>query len=239
MAETLSEWKVLPHGELSEIDENLLTVTGTIEMPLMSLPRRMTIARLADSRLVVWSAIALDDAGTSKVEAYGEPAWLVVPNDHHRLDAGAWKRRYPQLRVVAPEGARKKIEEAVPVDTISPDFGDPKVRFVVVPGTRGHEAALIVETPSGTTLVLNDIVGNIRGAKGFGGWLLGLMGFAGQEPHVPRPVALMLVDDKAALKRQLLAWADIATLRRIIVSHGEPIDGDPRQALRDLAASLD
>ena len=51
-----------------------------------------------------------------------------------------------------------------------------------------HEAALIVETPSGTTLVLNDIVGNIRGAKGFGGWLLGLMGFAGQEPHVPRPV---------------------------------------------------
>jgi len=239
MSETQPSWKVLPHGTPSEIDENILTVTGTIEMPLLQLPRRMTVARLADARLVVWSAIALDDAGMKKIEAYGEPAWLVVPNDHHRLDAGAWKRRYPRLRVVAPEGARKKIEEAVPVDTTAPHFGDPKVRFVVVPGTRGHEAALVVENRSGTTLVLNDIVANIRGAKGFGGWLLGLMGFAGDEPHVPRPIALMLVDDKAALKRQLLEWAGIETLRRIIVSHGDPITSDPQQALRDLAASLE
>ena len=238
MTETLSEWKVLPHGELSEIDENILTVTGTIRMPLVQLPRRMTVVRLADRRLVVWSAISLDAAGMRKLEAYGEPAWLVVPNDHHRLDAAAWKRRYPQLRVVAPEGARRKIEEAVPVDATAPDFGDPKVRFVVVRGTRGHEAALLVVNRSGTTLVLNDIVGNIRGATGFGGWLLGVMGFAGDEPHVPRPIALMLVDDKAALKAQLLEWAAIASLRRILVSHGEPITTEPQQVLRELAGSL-
>ena len=238
MTETTTEWKVLPHGMPSEIDENILTVTGTIEMPMMQLPRRMTVVRLADGRLVVWSAIALDEAGMKTIEDFGEPAWLVVPNDHHRLDAGAWKQRYPCLQVAAPEGARKKIEEAVPVDTTSPRFGDPRVRFEIVPGTRGHEAALVVENPSGTTLVLNDIVANIRDAKGFGGWLLGLMGFAGDEPHVPKPIALMLVDDKAALRRQLLEWAGMATLRRIIVSHGEPIVADPQQALRDLAASL-
>jgi len=239
MSETQSSWKVLPHGRLSEIDENLLTVTGTIEMPLMHLPRRMTVARLADSRLVVYSAIALDEAGMKTIEDYGEPAWLVVPNDHHRLDAGAWKRRYPQLRVVAPEGSRKKIAEAVEVDTTAPRFGDPRVQFLVVPGTRGHEAALRVENRSGTTLVLNDIVANIRGAKGFGGWLLGLMGFAGDEPHVPKPVALMMIDDKAALKAQLLEWASIVSLRRILVSHGEPIEANPQQVLRELANTLD
>ena len=107
MSETQASWKVLPHGKLSEIDENILTVTGTIEMPLMQLPRRMTVVRLADSRLVVYSAIALDEAGMKTIEDYGEPGWLVVPNDHHRLDAGAWKQRFPQLRVVAPEGSRK------------------------------------------------------------------------------------------------------------------------------------
>ena len=238
MTATTSEWKVLPHGTPFEIADNILTVTGTIEMPLMQLPRRMTVVRLADRRLVVWSAIALDEAGMKAIEDFGEPAWLVVPNDHHRLDAGAWKQRYPRLEVVAPEGARKKIAEAVPVDTTEPRFGDPNVRFVTVPGTRAHEAALVVENDSGTTLVLNDIVANIRDAKGFGGWLLGLMGFAGDEPHVPRPIALMLIDDKAALRRQLLDWADIETLRRIIVSHGEPIVADPRQALRELAESL-
>ena len=232
-------WTVLPHGKLTEVDDGLLTVVGTIHMPIGDFPRRMTIVRLRDGRLVVWSAIALDEDEMTALERYGRPAFMVVPNDHHRLDAGAWKRRYPQLRVVAPEGSRKKIAEAVEVDTTAPRFGDPRVQFLVVPGTRGHEAALRVENRSGTTLVLNDIVANIRGAKGFGGWLLGLMGFAGDEPHVPKPVALMMIDDKAALKAQLLEWASIVSLRRILVSHGEPIEANPQQVLRELANTLD
>jgi hypothetical protein len=238
MTATLQQWKVLPHGRLREIDENLLTVTGTIAMPLMELPRRMTVVRLNDSRLVIYSAISLDEDEMQGLEEYGQPAWLIVPNDHHRLDAAAWKQRYPQIRVVAPEGSRKKIAEAVPVDTSAPRFGDPNVRFTVVPGTRDHEAALVVDTRTGTTLVLNDIVGNIRNAKGFGGWLLELMGFAGDEPHVPKPVALMMVDDKAALRTQLLEWAQIDSLKRILVSHGEPIEANPQQVLRELAQSL-
>ncbi|MBK6592614.1 MAG: hypothetical protein IPG23_07660 [Burkholderiales bacterium] len=32
------------------------------------------------------------------------------------------------------------------------------------------------------TLILNDVVGNIRNAKSFGGWLLRMAGFAGDEP---------------------------------------------------------
>ena len=238
MTETLQPWKVLPHGKLSEIDENLLTVTGTIAMPLMELPRRMTVVRLNDSRLVIYSAISLDEAEMRALEDYGQPAWLIVPNDHHRLDAAAWKQRYPQIRVVAPEGSREKVAEAVPVDSTAPRFGDPNVRFVIVPGTRSHEAALVVETRTGTTLVLNDVVANIRNARGFGGWLLELMGFAGDEPHVPRPVSLMMIDDKAALRTQLLEWAAIDSLNRILVSHGEPIEANPQQALRELAQSL-
>ena len=137
-------WNVLPHGKLTPIDDGMLTVEGRIKMPLMDLPRRMTVVRLHDSRLVVWSAIALDDAAMATFEAFGRPAFLVVPNDHHRLDAKAWKNRYPELKVIAPEGAREKIADVVAVDTTSPDFGDPGVTFVTVPGTRAHEAALVV-----------------------------------------------------------------------------------------------
>ena len=64
------------------------------------------------------------------------------------------------------------------------------------------------------------------------------MGFAGNEPHVPRPVALMMIDDKAALRKQLIEWAGLDTLRRILVSHGEPIETNPQQALRELAEAL-
>ena len=231
-------WKVLPHGKLSKIDEGILTVTGPIRMPLGSFPRRMTVVRLSDSRLVVWSAIALDEKEMTALEALGRPAFLIVPNDHHRLDAGAWKERYPQLQVVAPEGSRAKVEKVVPVDTTAPDFGDPDVQFVIVPGTREREAALIVRRPNDTTLVLNDLVGNIRDASGISGWLLGLAGFAGESARIPRVVKLNLVKDTNALRARLVQWAEMASLKRIVVSHGEPIVANPRQTLRDLAGSL-
>jgi len=186
----------------------------------------------------VWSAIALDDAAMATFEAFGRPAFLVVPNDHHRLDAKAWKNRYPELKVIAPEGAREKIANVVAVDTTSPDFGDPGVTFVTVPGTRAHEAALVVRRERGTTLVLNDLVGNIRAASGIDGWLLRLAGFAGDDAQIPRVVKMALVKDAADLRAQLLEWAELPGLRRIIVSHGDPIESEPQRTLRDLAASL-
>ena len=231
-------WNVLPHGKLTPMDDGMLTVEGRIKMPLMDLPRRMTVVRLHDSRLVVWSAIALDDAAMATFEAFGRPAFLVVPNDHHRLDAKAWKNRYPELKVIAPEGAREKIADVVAVDTTSPDFGDPGVTFVTVPGTREHEAALVVRKERGTTLVLNDLVGNIHAASGIDGWLLRLAGFAGDDAQIPRVVKMALVKDAADLRAQLLEWAELPGLRRIIVSHGEPIESEPQRTLRDLAASL-
>ena len=238
MTRPFQQWKVLPHGKLSEIDENILTVTGDIKMPMMSLPRRMTVVRLNGSRLIVFSAIALNEDEMTRLEAYGRPAFLVVPSDKHRLDAKPWKDRYPAMQVVAPEGARAKVEDVVPVDTVAPQFDDPNVQFIAVPGTRGHEAALVVRTPNGTTLVLNDLVGNIRNTSGIGGWLLGLAGFAGKSPRIPRVVKWNLVKDANALRAQLLQWAEMKSLKRILVSHGEPIEANPQQALRDLAGSL-
>jgi hypothetical protein len=126
----------------------------------------------------------------------------------------------------------------VPVDATTADFGDPAVTLIAVPGTRAHEAALQVEGAEGTTLVLNDIVGNIRDASGFRGWLLRLMGFAGDEPHIPKPVAAALVDDKTALRAQLDRWAALPSLKHILVSHGATIDDRPREALSRLAQSL-
>lgn len=238
MTQPFQQWIVLPHGKLSQVDDNILTVVGEIHMPLMDLPRRMTVVRLNDSRLVVFSAIALDEDEMAALEAYGRPTFLIVPSDKHRLDAKIWKDRYPALQVVAPEGARSKVEETVPVDTVAPAFDDTNVQFVAVPGTRGREAALIVRTPNGTTLVLNDVVGNIQNASGFGGWLLHMMGFAGKEAQIPKVVKLAMIEDTNALRAQLLQWAEIESLKRILVSHGSPIEENPRQTLRDLASSL-
>jgi hypothetical protein len=238
MTKPYEHWMILPHGALAEIDSGILTVVGQLKMPLMDLPRRMTVVRLADSRLVVWSAISLDPPQMQKLEAFGRPAFLIVPNDHHRLDAAAWKERYPQLVVVAPQGARAKVEEIVAVDTTSPDFGDPCVRFMTVPGTRDHEAALIARSNGGATLVLNDVVGNIRNITGIDRWLLQLAGFAGDAARIPRVVKMGMIKDKEALRAQLLEWSEMESLKRILVSHGDPIEDNPQQTLKQLADSL-
>lgn len=122
MTAPLQTWKVLPHGRPTLIGGNMLTVTGYIQMPLMELPRRMTVVRLHDARLVVYSAIALDEDEMIALEVWGRPTFLVVPSDKHRLDAKIWKDRYPTMQVVTPRGARAKVEELLKVDTVAPDF---------------------------------------------------------------------------------------------------------------------
>jgi hypothetical protein len=238
MTRPFQQWKVLPHGKLTAIDADILTVTGEIHMPLTNFPRRMTVVRLNDSRLIIYNAIALDEDEMAALEAYGRPAFLIVPSDHHRLDARIWKDRYPAIQVVAPAGAQAKVRETVPVDTALPAFGDPSVEFVTVPGMREHEAALVVRSPSGTTLVLNDLVGNISHGSAYDGWLLRLAGFAGEKAQIPQVAKLMLIKDKGALRAQLLAWAELEPLKCILVSHGAPIEANPRETLRDLATSL-
>jgi hypothetical protein len=66
--------EVVSRGKLSHVDDNILTVVGEIEMPLMNLPRRMTVVRLHDSRLVVFSAIALAEHAMAALEAFARPA---------------------------------------------------------------------------------------------------------------------------------------------------------------------
>lgn len=207
-------------------------------MPFTSFPRRMTAVRLRDGRLVIFSAIALAEADMGELERFGRPAFLVVPNEQHRMDAEVWKERYPALEVVAPSGAGSKVADVVMVDSTAPDFDDPDVQFVTVRGTREGEAALLVRDARGTTLVVNDIIGNIPNSKGLRGAFMRFVGFAGDAPQVPRVVKRFLVKDKEALREQLLAWAAVESLERILVSHGDVIDERPREVLRTLATSL-
>lgn len=232
------DWKVRPHGPLVEIDDKILTATGELHMP-MEFERRMTAVRLRRSRLAIFSAVSLDEFEMCALEVHGRPAFLIVPNGRHRLDAKAWKERYPSIVVVAPEGAREAVEKKVHVDTTDPDFGDPDVDFIAVPGTDGQESALLVRSDGGITLILNDLIANLRGESGVGGWFLRRMGFAGDEPHIPRPIQMRIVEDKGTLRGQLLRWAELPGLRRIIVSHGAPIEAHPAQVLRELAATLE
>jgi hypothetical protein len=235
MTAPFKEWTVLPHGKLTRVSDRIVTVVGDLKMPLLELPRRMTAVRLSSGELAIFSAIALQEPDMAELDAFGRPAFLIVPSLRHRLDAPGYSQRYPGITVVAPHAGAEKIAEVVRVTTSTPNFGDPSVRYIEIAG----DSALEVDSEDGLTIIVNDLIGDIHGESGLGGWLLRVMGFAGDDPQVPGPVKLTLGKHKREVAQQFRRWAERGDLRRIIVSHGDTIESDPRGVLRTLAASLD
>jgi hypothetical protein len=198
----------------------------------------MTIARMSDGRLVVHSAIALDEASMKEVEAWGTPAFLLVPNGYHRLDAPAWKRRYPQARVLAPRGSRKKIAEKVPVDGDVTELSDAALRVVPFNGIKNFEVALVVESNDGASVIVNDAVFNMPMPKKLLERLIvSAMGSA-PGPRVSRLFKLLGVNDKAAFRADLETLAATPRLQRLIVAHTTMATGPAAAAALQKAATF-
>jgi hypothetical protein len=233
------EWTVLLHGPVEEVDDGILTVQGVITMPFGKFPRRMTVVRLSGGRCAVFSAISLDEPGMHRIEELGTPTFLIVPNGFHRTDAFSWKQRYPDIKVVCPPGAQKRVSEAVAVDATANVLADEHAEFVIVAGTGGAEGALVVRREGATTLILNDVLANVRHPPGLGAKIMArLFGFGVKRPQVPREVKWLFLKDRRALANQFRGWAAEPGLRRIIVSHGDIIESDPAAILRRVAAEL-
>jgi hypothetical protein len=231
MANASPEWKVLPHGPIVKLAENLWWVQGTL--PKMSLKRAMTIAKMSDGRLVIHNAIALEEAAMKEIEAFGPPAFLIVPNQWHRLDAAPYKARYPELRVFAPTGSRPKIEQVVKVDGSYEEFPpDPQVRLERLRGLADAEGAMVVHSRDGATVVLNDVVFNMDRKRDPLGFLFTTLLGSAPGPRVSRLTKLALIKDKPAVRKELERYADMPELVRLIVAHEKVAQGpEAREAL--------
>lgn len=238
MAKASGEWKVRAHGPLLTLADNLLWAQGSL--PGMSLKRCMTVVRLADGKLVIHNGIALDDAQMAELERFGTPAFLIVPNGGHRLDAPAYKQRYPALRVFTPKGSRKRVEEVVAVEGVYEDFPQSEAaRLETLHGVNETEGALIARSSDGTTVVLNDCMFNMdRKRDPLGFFFTTVMGSA-PGPRVSRLAKLMFVKDKKALRADFERYAELPNLVRVIVAHEKVASGaDARASLLQAATYL-
>ena len=208
-------------------------------MPLGNFPRRMTVVALQRGGSAIWSAIPLREPEMARIEALGPVRYLIVPNQGHRLDLKPWKVRYPSALIIAPFRARQKVEEAAPVDATRDVIEDPAIALEVVAGTKLDEFALTVARPDGTTLILNDILSNVRHPSGIGATIMArLLGFGVDRPRTSRPVRWIFVNDRRALAEQFRVWAAIPDLKRVVVSHGDVIEDAAAETLLRAAADL-
>jgi hypothetical protein len=232
MAKTFTTWTVLPHDPIQKLTDNLWRVSGTLNQGKNQ--RQMVLARLADGRVVIHNAIALREEDMKQLEAWGTPAVLFVPNAFHRQDAVIWKQRYPKLMVVTPAGARKRVEQVVPVDALTEEApGDDRVRLAPVEGVPG-EGVLEVRSAGETSLIFCDAVLNMPRRTGLLGFALAPTG----QVSVPRVMRWIGVKDKHAFAGHLERLAGTAGLRRVLFGHGDTITDGAPAALRRVVSQL-
>ncbi len=239
MVKVSDAWNVLEHGGIERLTERLWRVEGTL--PRMTLKRVMTVAKRENGGLVIHSAIALAEREMAELEAWGRPEVLLVPSGIHRMDAPAYKRRYPELSVFTPSGSRSKVEEVVPVDGAYEDFPeDRSVQLHTVPGTGACEGAMLVRSADGVSVVLNDIVMNMDRKRDVLGFLFTTLLGSAPGPRVSRLSKLALVKDRQALRTELERLAALPDLAHLIVSHEKVARGhaEAKWALERAASYL-
>lgn len=227
-----TEWTVLPHDPIEKVADNLWRVSGLMNDG--KLQRQMVLARMKDGRVVVHNPIALDDAEMKELEAWGKPSVLFIPNSFHRQDAAIWKKRYPEITVVAPRGGRKRIAKIVPVEAIIEDAPhDDTVQLKPLAGAPGV-GVLEVRSGDALTAVFCDSILNMKAQKGFMGLLLAPTG----RVSVPRVTRMMIVKDKRAFAKQIGELAAAPGLTRLMFAHGRPIETDAAGELRTVVSQL-
>jgi len=226
-----------PHGSLSFIDDGLFVVEGRWRRSPFE--RKMTVFRLASGEIALHSAIAMDEAGMTALEAIGRPAWILVPNSGHFSDASWYGERYPSARVLVPASARVKLFEKIrridgSLDEDWPEALHGELAVVPLDGTRIGEVAL-VHGPS-RTLVLTDAVFNYSGRDLplFARWFMRANRAYGRFGP-SRIFTSLVVQNRDAFLASIDALLE-HDFDRVIMSHGRMLDSGGKDAIRDAFA---
>ena len=225
-------WTVLPHGKFQKLEPELWCVEADLSR-WTKLQRRMFVVRLSDGRLVFLNAIPLEEPFMRELEDWGAPSFLIVPTGLHRLDIHAWKQRYPNLYLLTSASFHDKVEKVAAVDggyDMLPK--GPRFRFVELQGARGEPAVRV----GGTLCLPGDVFMNIPHLGGIDEALFGALGAIG--PRITPIAKWLVVDDREALRDELMKLATQPGLEQIVPCHGNIVKLDVRGVLRRAAASL-
>lgn len=226
MARKPRPWIVLPHDPFLKHDDAVWSVTAPI--PGLAIKRRMVIARLASGDLVFYNAVPLADDALAELRAWGRLAYVVIPNQFHKIDAHAFRERLG-VRLLCDPSVAAAVRKVVDVDGATSDLpADPNVRLARIHGAKQGETALVARGASGTSVAFADAFMNVPAGSGFFSALLGVSG----RPKCPPTFRFAFVTDRDAVARDLRDLADIPDLTRLIPSHGDIIERDPADTLR-------
>lgn len=231
-------WIEASHGPLTQLADGLWHVDATLE--LLPIGRRMVILRMGDGTIGIHGAVSCNRETLAAIEALGSVRSIIVPSGHHRMDAPAWKARFPDAKVVAMPASQARVAALVPVDG---DYGalptgGGAVSWQALDGVPA-EGVFRHRAPDGAvTIVFNDAFMNLPDSlPGVKGWVVKLVGSTGG-PKVTNTAKWFIVKDRPAYAAHLRRLADTPGLARLVPAHGAILTDDPAGALRRAADGL-
>jgi hypothetical protein len=195
---------------------------------------RMTVLRLADG-LCLHSPIEIDAETRSAIERLGQVRAIIAPSTFHHFFVATAQQAFPVARTYGMKGLETKRKD-LHFDELLGD--EPSALWAgqmdqVVIGNRVMREVEFLHRAS-RTLLATDLVENFRDeTPGTNAMLRAWMRLFGMwgRPR-PAPELRMFTRDKKSARMaldRLLAW----DFGRAIIAHGELLDRDPKQAIRE------
>ncbi|MGH8226666.1 MAG: DUF4336 domain-containing protein [Steroidobacteraceae bacterium] len=186
-------------------------------------PTRMAVARLSTGATWVWSPVALTQELADAVEAVGPVRHIVSPNKLHHLALPEWKRHWPNARLYAPPGLKRKLKWIdfdgelgdAPDDAWKADLDQ-----TVFGGSIAMDEVVFFHRAS-RTVIFGDLIQRFpaMSATGWKGLLMRLDGLVGARGSTPREWRLSFLSHRHArgARRRVLEWKP----EQLLVAHGE------------------
>jgi hypothetical protein len=198
----------------------------------LHLGTRMTVIRLQDGGLLVHSPVALSPDLKVEVDAIGPVRHIVAPSQGHHLYAGEWESAYPNALLHAATGlAKRRKDLSIDHELMGEAHADWRndLDTTLIGGAMLNETVFL-HRPS-RSLIVADAVENFDTSSH---WptrtYLKVAGIHGR-PGVSRSLRPFFRDKKRARRSidEILSW----DFDRIILAHGDIIESDANDALRE------
>jgi len=223
---------------LKAIDEDIWEAIGGMYLPgrLVHFSLRMTVIRLADGSLLLHSPIEIDDELAGSLADLGQVRHILAPNKLHHLFLAGAIARYPEASAYGAPGLAKKRRDIAFSDQLTdtaPAAWRDELDQVVMAGVPAVHEVVFFHRKS-RSLIVTDLIFNIHQTKGLlTGILLRLVG-AFRKPGQSRAWRLFTKDRSAAAQcLEVILGFDC---RRVLMAHGDVLEGDLRPKLEKALA---
>ncbi|MEH6348306.1 MAG: DUF4336 domain-containing protein [Bermanella sp.] len=216
---------------LNKLSNDLWTVFSPSKFLLFHVGTRMTVMRLSNGDVLLYSPVLIYPALKKEIDNVGKVTHVVCPNNFHHLYAHQAMALYPQANLHGPKALHKKRKDLsfshILSDTPHPDWKQ-DIELLTIEGSLMHETVFYHK--SSKVLLTCDIVENFKTSEHLLTriWLK----LGGCHGKISWPIILRLVYINRKKARVSLQKMFEFPFEKVVIAHGEVLEKDARSLLR-------